>query len=128
MLVALAAAGCRTASKPESAKLAVGWRPTGTWSGHGNEQTDSFQIESGQFRIKWETSNEAPPGSGTFKVMVHSGVSGRPIALAVEHQGAGRDTAYVSDEPRPYYLVIESAHVDWSVTVQEGVAGAPERR
>jgi len=55
---------------------------------------------------------------------VHSAVSGRPIALAVEHRGDGRDTAYVTDEPRLYHLVIESSDVDWTVVVQEAVTGA----
>ena len=126
ILVALITGSCRSQSKPEAKTLTVGWRPIGTWSGHGNEQTDSFNIESGQFRVKWETRNEMPPGAGTFRVVAHSGVSGRPIAPVVEHSGVGRDTAYVSDEPRPYFLVIESANVDWSVTVQEGVAGTVE--
>ncbi|PWU01094.1 MAG: hypothetical protein C5B51_23675 [Terriglobia bacterium] len=121
---ALVTGACQSKSKPDPKPLLVGWRPIGTWSGHGNEQTDSFEIGSGQFRLKWETRNEAPPGSGTFRVMVHSGVSGRPIALGVEYKGVGRDTAYVSDDPRPYYLVIESSNVDWSITVQEAVAGS----
>ena len=123
ILAALLTGSCRSQSKPEAKALTVGWRPVGTWSGHGNEQTDSFNIESGQFRVKWETRNEMPPGAGTFKVVAHSGVSGRPIAPVVEHSGVGLATAYVSDEPRPYFLVIESANVDWSVTVQDGVAG-----
>ena len=127
IVAALITGSCRSQSKPE-AKLTVGWRPIGTWSGHGNEQTDSFNIESGQFRVKWETRNEMPDGAGSFRVVAHSGVSGRPIAPVVEHSGVGRDTAYVSDEPRPYFLVIESANVDWSVTVQEGVAGSAESR
>jgi hypothetical protein len=104
----------------------VGWRPIGTWSGRGNTQTDSFNIESGQLRIKWDTKNETAPGAGTFRVMVHSAVSGRPIALAVEHRGAGRDTAYVTDEPRLYHLVIESSEVDWTVVVEEAVTAAAQ--
>ena len=128
ILAALLTASCGSQTKPEAKPLTVGWRPVGTWSGHGNEQTDSFNIESGQFRVKWETRNEMPPGAGTFRVVAHSGVSGRPIAPVVEHSGVGRNTAYVSDEPRPYFLVIESANVDWSVTVQEGVAGTVESR
>src|SRR5579864_2554418 len=106
LAVALLASGCRSETKREAKPPLVGWRPIGQWSGRGNTQTDSFNIESGQMRIKWETKNEASPGAGTFRVMVHSAVSGRPIALAVEHRGAGRDTTYVTDEPRLYHLVI----------------------
>lgn len=56
--------------------------------------------------------------------MVHSAVSGRPIALAVEHQGVGRDTAYVSEEPRLYHLVIESSNLEWTIRVEEAVVAA----
>lgn len=55
--------------------------------------------------------------------MVHSAVSGRPLMLAVDHSGVGHDTAYVSDDPRLYHLVIESSHVDWSLHVEEAVVG-----
>jgi hypothetical protein len=107
----------------------VGWRPIATWSGHESTQTESFNVESGELRIKWETKNEAVPGAGKFKVAVHSAVSGRPIALAVEHQGVGHDTAYVSEEPRLYQLVIESSGLEWTVKAEEAVvAGGPSQR
>jgi len=125
LLLGLTAAGCSRSSKPEEKPLAVGWRFVETWSGQGDMQTDSFDIQSGAFRIKWETSHETAPGAGTFRVMVHSGVSSRPIALAVDHPGVGHDVAYVSDDPRPYFLVITSKNVDWSVRVEEAVAGYP---
>jgi len=116
--------GCR--SEPRSAVKpgTVGWRPIGSWSGRENTQTESFNVESGQLRIKWETKNETAPGAGRFKVMVHSAVSGRPIALAVERQGVGRDTAYVSEEPRLYHLVIESSNLEWTIRVEEAVVAA----
>jgi thiosulfate reductase cytochrome b subunit len=56
--------------------ITVGWRHIETFSGHGNSLTESFNIESGQFRIKWETSHETAAGKGAFLVMVHSAVSG----------------------------------------------------
>jgi len=90
-------------------------------SGHGDAQTESFNIESGQWRIKWAATNEMPPGSGTLRVEVHSAVSGRPLALAVEHRGEGHDTAYVNEDPRLFHLVIESGHVDWSLVIEEAV-------
>jgi hypothetical protein len=124
LTLTLIASGCQSETKRAAKPPLVGWRPIGAWSGRGNTQTDSFNIESGQLRIKWETKNEASPGAGAFKVMVHSAVSGRPIALAVEHRGAGRDTAYVTDEPRLYHLVIESSDVDWTVAVEEAVTAA----
>jgi hypothetical protein len=115
---------CRTPPKP--AVPQVGWRPIGRWSGHGNDQTDSFNIESGQFRIKWVTSNERKPGEGKLRIMVHSAVSGRPLVLAGEHSGTGHGVDYVNEDPRLFHLVIESQGVDWSVSVEESVVGVPE--
>ena len=125
LLVAAALLGtaCRSTSEPESKTLAVGWRPAGSWSGNGNAQTGSFDIGSGGFRIRWETSHETPAGAGLFRITVRSGVSGRPLMVAVEHRGAGHDTAYVTDDPRPYYLEIQSRNVDWSIRVDEAVVG-----
>ena len=106
--------------------MAIGWRPLGTWSGRGDEQTDSFNIETGQWRIKWEARNETAPGAGRLRIEVHSSVSGRPLGEAVEHNGTGHDIAYVNEDPRLFHLVIESSNEDWSVSVEEGVVGVPQ--
>ena len=122
LLLVLLFAACKSSKLPQPAQ-ATGWRPAGAWSGRGNSQTESFDIGSGQFRIKWETSHESTPGSGQFRVTVRSGVSGRPLAVAVDYHGVGHNVAYVTDDPRPYYLEIESQGVDWSIRVEEAVVG-----
>ncbi|MGA2716004.1 MAG: hypothetical protein ABSG41_23125 [Bryobacteraceae bacterium] len=122
LVAALLVGACRSEPKP-ARQAAVGWRPLGTWSGHGNASTDSFNIESSQWRIKWATTNEKPTGAGTFRAEVHSAVSGRPLGLAVDHAGTGHGVAYVNEDPRLFFLDIESSNIDWSVSVEEGVAG-----
>lgn len=114
-------AGCRPENSAAVKPGTIGWRPIASWSGRENTQTESFNIESGEWRIKWETKNETSPGAGKFKVMVHSAVSGRPIALAVEHRGIGRDIAYITEDPHLFHLVIESSDVDWTIRVEEAV-------
>lgn len=116
-------ASCRHAPKPEMRTVAIGWRPAGSWFGHGNAQTESFDIQSGQFRIQWETSHETAPGTGVFRITVHSAVSGRAMGVVVDHRGVGHDTAYFTDDPRIYHLEIESANLDWSLHVDEAVVG-----
>jgi hypothetical protein len=123
LLATIAAAGCRSKPRPESHHSQIGWRPIGKWSGRGDTQTESFNIESTQWRIKWETKGAASPGAGSFHLVVHSAVSGRPIQDAVKQQGNGRGIAYVTEEPRLYHLVIDSAGVDWSIAVEEAVVG-----
>ena len=79
--------------------------------------------DSGRFRISWETRNEYPPSSGTFRLTVQSGVSGRPIQVVADHRGEGRGSARFEDDPRVYNFVVDSMNVDWSFSVEEVFAG-----
>jgi hypothetical protein len=117
------AVGAACASQSPSARTdAVVWRKLGTWSGRGPMQTEPFISETGSLRLSWETSRETRPGTGIFRVTVHSDVSGRSLVLAVDKQGVGRDVTYVSEDPRPFFLVIESANLEWTLAADEGVA------
>jgi len=117
----LFAAGCGVESKPATEDAFV-WQQLGSWTGRGSQQTESFIGETGSLRVRWETRNEAPPGHGTFQVAVHSAISGRPLAVAGESRGVGHGISYINEDPRVFYLVVESANLEWSVTVEEGLA------
>jgi hypothetical protein len=119
VLAALLGAGCQSKPKLEAKPTMIEWRPVGSWSGRGDSQTDPFLMEGGRWRVRWETSHEKSPGAGVFKVTVNSAVSGRPLMEAVDHRGVGHDTAYVNEDPRTFYLVIEASGLSWSVTVEE---------
>jgi hypothetical protein len=80
------------------------------------------------WRIKWETSREQSPGKSAFRVMVHSLVSGRYVSTPIDHEGVGSGVAYVAEDPRQFFLVIESSGIDWKVSVEESVIGEPEER
>lgn len=115
-------AGCGAPSSPARATPGAAetvWRPLGAWSGRGNIQTESFDVVSGALRLTWETHGESGPGAGTFRVALHSAISGRPLQTFVERQGVGRGTAYLEDDPRVSYLVIESDRVEWRITLEE---------
>ena len=90
-------------------------------------QTEPFISNTGSLRVLWETRNEAAPGTGTFRVTVHSDVSGRPLLVAVDTRGVGHDTAYVTEDPRSFFLAVESANLDWTVAAEEGVAATVAR-
>jgi hypothetical protein len=119
VLTAAFLAGCKSERKAEVKAPPLAWQKVGSWSGHGDAQTDSFDIGFSQCRIRWEARNETPPGTGTLRVTVNSAVSGRDLALAVDHKGVGHDLSYVSVDPHYSYLVIESKNIDWSVSVEE---------
>jgi hypothetical protein len=118
LIATLALVACRE-QHPAEKHTRILWKPVGSWSGHGNTQTDSFEMEAGNWRVKWETHNPKDPKAGEFRVAVHSAISGRPLETAVEHRGDGRDIAYVDEDPRVFFLVIDSKDLDWSVTVEE---------
>jgi hypothetical protein len=113
---------CNSSQAPITKEVVV-WKPLGKWSGHNLMQTEAFISDSGSLRIIWETKNETAPGKGVFTVTLHSGVSGRPLLEAVSHQGAGHDVAYVNEDPREFFLVIDAANVDWTVEVSEAFPG-----
>ena len=97
----------------------IEWHAIGSWSGHGNTQTDSFDIGYSDLRIRWETKNENPEGAGTFHLTVNSAVSGRELTTAADHKGPGHGLVYITLDPHWSYLVINSSNLDWSVTVEE---------
>jgi len=127
LLTVLAAAAAVTACRSHrqaEAKEVVIWHQIGTWSGRGDKQTETFTSDTGGFRVHWETKNESQGAAGRLRVVFRSGDSGREIIEAIDAHGAGGGVEEVAAErPRWYYLTIESANVDWTVTVDERIAG-----
>jgi hypothetical protein len=115
--------GCHSPSKMQPKQAVMGWRPVASWSGSANYQTDSFNIGTGQWRIKWHANEQPSAKQETFRVLVHSAVSGRFVTVAVDHPGAGSGTAYVAEDPREFFLVVESSGLDWKIDVEEGAVG-----
>lgn len=113
-------------SAPKPAEPTIIWERAGSWSGRGDVETNSFPSSTGYLRFTWETSNETKPGEGKFKLILGSSISGRAIMVVVDSRGAKRDVAYVSEEARTFYIKVESANVDWKVTVDEGFAATIE--
>jgi len=120
---ALMMGACQSTSETAPKPAVMGWSPVASWSGHADYQTDSFDIGTGQWRIKWQASRAQSSGNGYFRVIVHSSVSGRFVGVAVDHQGPGNGIAYVSEDPREFFLVVESSGLDWNVAVEQGALG-----
>jgi hypothetical protein len=120
-VLALSTASCRGDAPPARTPTVV-WRALGSWSGRGSMQGDPFISDTGSLRLRWETRNETSPGNGTFRVTLHSDVSGRPLVVAVDTRGVGHDTTYVNEDPRSFFLAVESANLDWTLAADEGVA------
>jgi hypothetical protein len=57
---------------------------------------------------------------GSRSRSVHSAISGRPLAGAiVDHTGAGKGTAYFSEEPRTFFVAVTSEDLEWKVSLFE---------
>src|SRR6516162_3330970 len=121
----LLSGGCsRAPAREVSREEAVAWKPLGSWSGRGNLQTESFVRLTGSLRMHWQTKNESPKGKGSFRLILHSAISGRELQEPVDHQGAGEGTEYVAEDPRVFFLSAESSNLDWSFSVEEAVFGS----
>ena len=90
--------------------------------------SESFPGSSGYFRFTWETSGETKPGEGKFKLSLGSSISGRLIGAVVDSKGQGHGVAYISEDPRTFYLQVESANESWKFTVDEGFSAREERK
>lgn len=121
--------GCRSQPSEPQPIVAV-TRVVGTWSGHGTRTVGDVPSETGRFRIVWQTSNESPPGAGTFKLTLRSAISGRTIGVVVDTKGTGSGTAEYDEGPRTYDFLVESDNLDWTFRVEEtsGEYGKPKPR
>ena len=129
LAAALLGGACGQPPQPAATeKEVVVWKKLGEWSGRGNAQTESFVGLTGSLRMRWRTQNEASAGQGTFRLILQSAISGRDLREAVDQKGPGEGTAYVAEDPRMFYMSVESANLDWSVTVEEAVFGSVSPR
>ncbi len=116
-MLALLSAGCAKPSGPQ--EIVAVTRPVGSWQGRGTATVGDIPSDTGRFRIYWQTTNESPAGTGTFKLTMRSGVSGRTIGIVADHKGTGSGTADYDEGPRTYDFLVESTGVDWSFRVEE---------
>jgi hypothetical protein len=124
---AILTVACRqTRPEPEKKEVVI-WKQLGSWSGHGNAQTESFLGLTGSLRLRWTTTNEKPKGQGKFKLILQSAISGRALQEPVDHEGPGEGTVYTADDPRVFYISVESTSLDWSFTVEEAAFATASR-
>ena len=94
-------------------------RTVGSWQGRGTRTVGDVPSETGRFRIHWQTTNESPAGTGTFKLTLRSAISGRTIGIVADAKGTSTGTADFDEGPRTYDFLVESANVDWAFRVEE---------
>jgi hypothetical protein len=125
-LLSLSTSACRKV-EPAPPEPTIAWRPLGSWSGRGNMQTESFTSDTGSMQVQWTTAKPSKAGAGAFRLTIHSAISGRPLMEAVDQKGVGTGTAFVHEDPRVFFAVVDSADLDWSFTLQEALFVEPKR-
>ncbi len=123
-VLGLLASTCGAPPARPAPKEVVVWKELGQWSGRGNSQTESFVGLTGALRMHWRTVNESPTGSGRFRLILQSAISGRDLQEIVDEKGQGENTAYAADDPRVFQISVDSANVDWWFTVEEATFGS----
>ena len=108
LLLAALVASCGDAPQRPQGSTSQGqiqWEPIDRWSGRGDQRLDSFN-SSGALRIEWEAKTIAGAATpGALRIIPHSAISGRPLgAPVVDHRGAGKGVAYVSEEARTFFI------------------------
>ena len=123
--VLLAAAACGRGSQPPrprpSSERKVVYRTLGSWSGHGNIQTESFTSDTGTLRVKWKATALPGAASPSFSLDAHSAISGRLLQTVVDKGGPGDGVGYVQQDPHVFYMVVEADGVNWQFTVDEAI-------
>ena len=121
--VALAVSACTSSEPAAKPPPVAAYRTVGSWEGTGNRTLGDVSSE-GHFRVRWTTRDENPRGSGTFRLTIRSGISGRPLQVAADHTGEGSGVVDFEDSPRVYDFLVESENVHWSFTIEDVVAVA----
>ena len=116
---ALLASACSAAPAKPVPNDTVYWQELGSWSGRGNIQTETFVGLTGSLRFHWKTASKDQAQTGTFRLILGSGVSGRDLLTAVDTKGPGEGTSYAGEDPRLFYVLVESSDLDWWFTVEE---------
>jgi hypothetical protein len=124
----LAATACGRPPATSTSQNTILWSKLGEWSGHGSLQSESFIGTTGYLRITWETTHESKPGTGRFKLVVGSSISGRALAVVAEASGVGHDVSYLNEDPRTFYALVDSSDVDWKFTIDEGYPAHVEKK
>ena len=84
-------------------------------------QTESFTGRDGCVPHQVGDESRARIAEGAFLLTIHSAISGRPLQVAVDQRGPGADTAYINEDPRVFFAVVDAENIEWSFSVDEAI-------
>jgi hypothetical protein len=123
LIAAVLAAACTSGAEQRQESRATVWQPVASWSGGvGSTTLETFPIGAGRLRVYWDAHTGTPGGGTRFHVRLHSADSGRVLEDVVDTKGVGSGMREVFDDHQRFYLTVESAAVEWTLRVEEGLA------
>lgn len=88
------------------------WVEVKTWDGTNTKDTETFQVDSAEWRINWKSSSDA-----LFSIIVYDD-TGKTVSVAANTLKAGSDVSYVHRRGR-FYLKITAGNTRYSVSVED---------
>jgi len=73
------------------------------------------------WRLRWEATAVNADSPVALRVTVHSADSGRLLEAPLDESGAGSGVVEIVEEPRQFYLTVESTGLDWTLAVEDSV-------
>lgn len=73
------------------------------------------------WRLRWEATAGSGAEPPALRVTVHSADSGRLLEAPLDESGAGSGVVEIVEEPRQFYLTIESTGLEWTLAVEDSV-------
>ena len=107
-----------TPAQPAAAPAAPQWAVVASWRGSGMKETESFAVANREWRVRWKTGSEPFANAGILQLFVYN-QDGQMVGLAANQQGPGEDVSYVRAPPGRYYIKINSANIDWNISVED---------
>jgi hypothetical protein len=115
-------AGCSPSAGADAAPDP--WQETQRWDGTGAQDTDAFTVRGNAWRLSWLATAASPEddgGNAAFSLHVYRDGEDVPFDILGdlgEEVGVAGSTV-LDTGPGTYYLRIEAALVDWTVTLAE---------
>ncbi len=124
LLSLLSVTGTTTAQEQVAALGPSSWGPIDTFSGRTSRRTETFEVGSRVWRIRWEI--EAIPGFvPRLDVWAQSVSRPRSRIPVISHDAHGTGTIELTSGPGRFRLEVASVNGEWRLEVEESTAPDP---
>jgi len=102
-------------TEPVGSVMPQNYKVVKTWSGSGTKNTEKFLISKHPWRISWEVSDG---DVGLLQIFIYDDEENM-IDMAANVMKTADGYSYVYTKEGKFYLTINSANVNWKITVEE---------